>query len=647
MKKTTWMVPALLAGLTVGAAAQYRGTSIPHYAFPIQAATSLATEAHPAMLKLDASQAWRGIIYVTETIPAAPGTATLVYPEWVPGEHGPTGPIDELAELRFTAGGKPLAFSRDAVDMYAFHVTVPSGVNTITAQFTLIMNDGSGTMATRSIAVLNWNRALLYQQGVDSHTYFFAPSITLPNDWSFATALTPQGSPRDNTVQFQTLSLAMLQDSPLDMGRYEKKWPLGEIGSAPVELDAFAANPRDLDLPASLLDAYKRLPAEAFALYGSHHFAHYNALLTLSDQIGFEGIEHHQSSDNRAPDDFLTNSEESVVEGDLVPHEFSHSWNGKYRRPADLATPNFNVPMRTDLLWVYEGMNQYLGDMLSFRTGIRSEKEFSDYLAAMYGLMSVEPGRATTPVIALTTAAPFLYQATNAYSNISRTAGDFYTEGELVWFDADTLIRTLSHGQKSLDDFLHLYSAPAATEPITDTYTREQIEALLNQVQPYDWHQFFQTRIYDIAPQPPLDALTHAGWKLVYTDQPNSYLAAAARLADGDTVRWFDLGATLTATGVVKRLRQNSPAWDAGLAEGQTIVAVNGRKFSAGEIIAAIRQSQGNNQPITLEVSASGRFETVTVDYHGGVREPHLERIAGTPDLLAQIGAPHASSQTP
>jgi predicted metalloprotease with PDZ domain len=653
MKKSAFVaIPALMLALAAGAAAQsrpYRGTYIPHYAFPITAATSLAPESNPAVLRLDASQVWRGVIHATETIPVQPGAFTLVYPEWVPGEHGPTGPIDELAALRITANGKPLAWARDPVEMYSFHIDVPAGTNAVIAQFDVLMNDGSGVMATRSVAVLNWNRALLYQQGVDSHTYFIKPSIKIPANWTFATALTEAGNPGQDSpdAQFQTLSLAMLVDSPLDTGRYEKKWDLGEVSSAPVELDAFAANPRDLAIPAALLDAYKRLPAEAFALYGSRHFANYHALLTLSDQIGFEGIEHHQSSDNRAPDDFMINPAESVAEGDLVPHEFSHSWNGKYRRPADLATPNFQVPMRTDLLWVYEGMNQYLGDMLSFRTGIREEKDFPDYLAAQYAQMATEPGRSTTPVAALTTAAPFLYQATNQYSSISRTAGDFYTEGELVWLDADTIIRTLSHGTKSLDTFLHLYSQPTVTDPMTDTYTRAQIEALLNQVQPYDWHRFFQTHIYEIAPQPPADALTRAGWKLVYTAEPNSFLTAAESVEHGDTVRWYDLGATLTSAGVVKGLRQDSPAWNAGLAQGQTIVAVDHRSFSADELKHAIEQAQHNSQPIELEVAASGRYETLSVDYHDGLRNPHLERIPGTTDLLAQIAAPHTGAALP
>ncbi len=629
--------------LSLAASGQYyRGTYIPQYAYPIQAAASLAPESHPAVLQVDASQAWRGLLFVTETIPVKPGaTNTLVYPKWVPGEHGPTGPIDELAGLRFTAGGRALPFHRDSARMYAFHVAVPAGASKITAHFIAIMNEAGDTMATHTIAILNWNRALLYQDGVDSHTWFIRPSITLPAGWQYGTALNESGPTAGATAHFRTISLAMLVDSPLDMGRYVRKWQLGEIGGAAVYMDVFAGQPKDLDVPADVLAAYKRIPAEAATLYGSHHFANYHALLTLSNAIGFQGIEHHQSSDDRAPASFLTNKSLELIGGDLITHEFSHSWNGKYRRPADLATPNFQVPMRTDLLWVYEGMNQYLGDLLSFRAGIRDPKDYPEYLAQLYAQLATEPGRKTTPLIATTTAAPFLYQARNAYSSISRNSGDFYDEGELVWLDVDTLIRQLTHDQKSLATFLHLYSAPAATGPITKTYTLADIERLLNQVVPYDWHGFFQRHIYRISPLPPTAELARAGWKLVYNAQPNKFLAARAGRLRGGVIAWYDLGFNVDGRGVIGSLRQGSPAWNAGLAEGDRIAAVNDHQFSGAQLTYAITQALHNPQPIVLRVVGSGWFQKVEIDYHGGVRYPHLQRLPGVPDMLARIMAAH------
>ena len=639
------MVTASILSFALAAAAQYRGTYIPKYAYPIQAAKSLAPLSNPATLKVNATEAWRGILRVTERIPAIPGPFTLVYPKWVPGEHGPTGPIDELAALRITAGGQTVPWQRGQVDMYAFHFNVPAGARAITARFDWIMNEAGDRMATHTVAILNWNRAVLYQAGVDSHTWFVRPSITLPAGWQFGTALRERAAAPGAQHAFHTVSLAMLVDSPLDMGRYVKKWTLWRQGSAYVELDAFAGNPKDLQVSAATLAAYKRIPAEAFALYGSRHFANYHALLTLSDQIGFQGIEHHQSSDDRAPANFLTDPALALVGGDLITHEFSHSWNGKYRRPADLTTPNFQAPMRTDLIWVYEGMNQYLGDLLSFRTGIRKPQEYPEYLAALYAQLATEPGRATTPVIALTTTAPYLYQARNDYGSISRTSGDFYDEGELVWLDADTLIRQLSQGRKSLADFLRLYTQPAVSRPITKTYTLATIVRLLNQTQAYDWQGFFRKHIYDVAPQPPTSELARAGWKLEYNAQPNKFIAARAARLHGGAFDWYDLGFNANGQGVVASLREGSPAWKTGLAQGDRIAAVNGRKFSAAELAYAIQQAQHASAPITLQVIGSGWYEKLTIDYHGGLRYPHLARIPGTTDMLARIMAPHAGRQ--
>jgi predicted metalloprotease with PDZ domain len=602
-------------------------------------AASLAPRQHPATLVLDARQASRGIIYARETIPARAGDFTIVYPKWIPGEHGPTGPLGDLAAMRVSAGGSALRWRRDLVDMYEFHVDVPKGVQAITVDFDVLLNAPGDTMSTHSIAVLNWNRALLYQSNVDSHQYFVKPSIELPDGWSYGTALRDAARDGDR-VDFEATSLAMLVDSPLDMGEYVKKWDLWKDGSAYVQLDAFADDPKDLDFPHDLLAAYEHVPAEAFALYGSRHFADYHALLTLSDAIGFQGIEHHQSSDNRAPEDFLTNSQWALADGDLVTHEFSHSWNGKYRRPADLTTSNFQVPQKTDLLWVYEGMNQYLGDLLSFRSGIRKPSTYPEYLASIYAEMAYEPGRDTTPLIDLTIGAPYYYKAHGEYPSIRRTAGDFYTEGELLWLDVDTIIRRHSHGARSLDTFLHDYTLPAVTGPITKTYTRAQIESLLDRVQPYDWHAFFQEHVYEVAPEPPSDELQRSGWKLIFNGKPNEFIAA--REATRHQIdRWFDIGTILDAKGVVRNVREDSAAWKAGLAPGETIVAVNGRSFDESGLEDAVRAAQHSNAPISLIVTQNGWYQTLSVNYHDGIRYPHLQRIPGTTDMLAQIMAPH------
>jgi predicted metalloprotease with PDZ domain len=601
---------------------------------------SYATEQRPAVLVLDASQAADGIMRVHEQIPAMPGAFTLVYPKWIPGEHGPTGPLSDLAALRVSSNGTPLDWRRDSIDLYAFHVNVPAGAQAIDVDFDVLMNAPGDVMSTHSLALINWNRVLLYQDGVDSHQYFVKPSIEVPAGWDFATALRGP-APNGNRIDFAITSLNMLVDSPLDFGRYARKWDLWRDGSAFVQLDAFADYPQDLDIPNGLLNAYRRVPAETFAMYGSRHFIDYHALLTLSDAVGFQGIEHHQSSDNRAPDDFLTDPQESLSGGDLITHEFSHSWNGKYRRPADLTTPNFQVPQLTDLLWVYEGMNQYLGDVLSFRAGIREPKLYPEYLATVYAEMDFETGRMTTPLIDLTTGAPYFFEAHGSYPAIRRNAGDFYTEGELLWLDVDTIIRERSHGARSLDTFLHRFTEPATTGPIVLTYTRAQVESLLNGVESYDWHTFFEKYVYHTAVHPPSDELGRAGWKIAFTEKPNTFIAAE-QASDHGVIGWYAYGADINSEGVVRDVRENSPAWRAGLAPGMHILAVNNQQFSADVLDYALKRAQHSSPAVSLIATQTGWYQTLSLDYHGGIRYPHLERIAGTPDMLAAIVAPRA-----
>ena len=634
MNRIAALIGACIVASTAGVAAQ---TTL-----PFTAATPYATQSAPLTLSVDASLAARGIAYVHETVPVRAGAMTLVYPKWIPGEHGPTGPLNNLTSIRVKAGGTSLDWRRDSVDLYAFHVDVPSGVSALDVTFTVLMNAPGDVMSTHDVTVINWNRYILYQSGVDSHDYYVKPSIVVPSGWDFGTALRdPQRS--GNTVTFAVTALNQFIDSPLDMGAFVKKWTLWKGDGSYVELDAFAGRPQDLDVPQKMIDAYKRVPGEAFALYGSRHFADYHALLTLSDAIGFQGIEHHQSSDDRSPDDFLTNSQEALEGGDLVTHEFSHSWNGKYRRPADLTTPNFQVPQQTDLLWVYEGMNQYLGDLLSFRSGIRDYKDYPEYLASLYAEMDTETGRDTTPLIDLTTGAPYYYEARGDYHAIRRGAGDFYTEGELLWLDVDTIIRERSHGTRSLDTFLHAYSLPAVTGPIVKTYDRAQIEALLNETQPYDWHAFFQKYVYSIAVHPPTDELARAGWKLVYNDKPNTFIRAGESLRHSINA-WYSIGANIASrTGRVGDVRANSPAWQAGLAVGETIQAVDGQAFDPDVFDYALKHAERGSAPITMLVSQDGWFTTLTIDYHDGPLYPHLERISNTPDMLEAIMRPRTT----
>lgn len=635
------LIPALLAAALIGSSAitVAQTSDTDNFTPEVPTAAAYATQGDPMTLVLDARTASRGLMYSHMSIPVKPGAFTFVYPKWIPGEHGPTGPLADISQIRVTANGHALAWHRDVVDLYAFHVDVPSGVSRISVDFTVITNGRGDTMSSKNVAVINWNRDLFYQGNVNSHDYYVKPTILLPRGWGYATSLYGAHQTGDR-IDFDVTPLNRLIDSPLDMGRYFKHILLWHSGTATQWLDIFADKPQDLDFSPKVLDAYKHMPAQAFALYGSRHWTWYHSLLVLSNAIGFQGIEHHQSSDDRAPDDFLTNPQEQLRGGDLVTHELSHSWNGKYRRPWDLTTLNFQIPQRTDLLWVYEGMNQYLGDLLSFRSGIRNPKEYPEYLASIYAEMDNEPGRYTEPLIDTTTAAPYLYEASGQYSSLRRTAGDFYTEGELIWLDADTIIREKSGGKKSLDTFLHAFTEPAVTGPITKTYTRADVEKLLSSVVPYDWHAFFQRYVYEVSTHPPSGDLARAGWRLVYNSKPNTFIQAGEALSHSVNY-WYSLGVNITDKGDVEDVRENSPAWKAGLSPGVKVLAVNGQAWAPSVLAYAVKTAQHSSTNIAFIADNNGGVGTYTMSYHGGQRFPHLVRIAGKPDMLAKIMAAH------
>ncbi len=600
-------------------------------------AVSLATSANPMTLVLDAHDATRGIMIAHLTLPVKPGPFTFVYPKWIPGEHGPTGPLNDLADIHVSANGVTLAWSRDLVDFYAFHVDVPPNVGALDIDFNVLLNAPGDHMASTNTAVVNWNRDLVYQNDTNSQDVFVKASIILPAGWDFGTAL-PVAHRDGDRIEFAQVDLTTLVDSPLDCGLYAKHVGLWANGAAVAELDMFADRPSDLDLSQDTITTYKRMITETLAMYGSRHWNVYHSLLALSDTIDGQGIEHHQSSDDRASEDFLSNPQQQLAGGDLLAHEFSHSWNGKYRRPADLTTANFQIPMQTDLLWVYEGMNQYLGDVLTFRSGIRDRKLFPDYIASVYAAMDTEPGRLQDPLIDTAAAAPYLYLAKGDYSSLRRSSGDFYSEGELVWLDADTIIRETTSGHKSLDDFLHAYAGPPDSGPKVVTYTRADIENLLNSVSPYDWHGFFSRYVYNISEHPPADELERSGWKLVYNAEPNVFDDAGDSVGNQINL-WYSLGLQLDEDGSIVDVRDGAPAWRAGLSPGMKVVAIDGQEFSADVLQTALKAAQHLSASLAVLVEHDKWYRTYQVDYHGGLRHPHLARIPARPDMLAKIAA--------
>jgi predicted metalloprotease with PDZ domain len=599
-------------------------------------------------LSVDLTDAPRKILHAHLTIPVHPGPITLVYPEWIPGEHGPTGPISNFAGIVFTANGQTVAWQRDNVDMYAFHLDISQGVSSLDAKFDFLATAppsgfSAGASTSPNLAVLSWNELVLYPANTAADAVTIHPSIKFPEGWKFGTALT-QESKTGNTVQFKTVPLDMLIDSPVLAGKYFKEFPLAPEISPKHYLDMAGDGPEDLKITDDRLNAYSNLVREAGALYKSHHYDSYHFLLTLSDSVAHFGLEHHQSSDDRVEARMFLDDDLALLNGDLLPHEFTHSWNGKFRRPAGLATSNYQQPMKGNLLWVYEGLTQYLGDVLAARSGIWTAEQYRAHLAASAAEMDHRPGRTWRDLEDTAVAAQILYDTNNEWDNWRRSV-DYYPEGELIWLDVDTTIRRLSGNRKSLNDFCARFLGLGGnTGPKLVPYTFDDLVNALNAVQPYDWASFLRERLTTKSPHAPLGGITNGGYRIDYTSDPNEFNRAEESHERGVDA-WYSLGFR-TADNAIQDVLMGSPAYAAGLGPGMRLVAVNGRRATDELLRNAIDCTQNNGPEVELIVENAGYFKVVKIDYHGGQKYPHLVRESKTPDRLDDILKPLAKHET-
>lgn len=598
-------------------------------------------------LTVDATEAPRKVFHARLTIPATPGDFVLLYPKWIPGEHGPTGPVVDTAGIYFRAGGKALAWHRDPVDMYAYHVEVPPGVSSIDAAIDYLcpveMPGGfsAGSSATEKLAVISWNWLVFYPKGNGSDEVGVQASLKLPSNWQWASAL-PKTSSAPGAVEFAPASLTTLVDSPVLMGQYMKKIAL-QPGKTPAhELDIAADSAAALELDPQEAKDFDNLVAEAGALYGARHYREYHFLLTLSDHVAHFGLEHHESNDSRTSEAYLTDPSEWVLEASLLPHEYTHSWNGKYRRPAGLATPDYAAPMQGNLLWVYEGLTEYFGYVLTGRSGLQTPDQWREQIALIAMRYSHRPGRKWRSLEDTATAAQTLYDAPEAFSNYRRGV-DYYDEGALIWLEADTIIRQKSGGTKSMDDFAHLFHGGQNTPPEVKTYTFDDVVTALNQVQPYDWRGFLTDRVLNIAAQAPLAGIANSGWKLIYNDQPN-VIARMREQGEHGYDATASLGLVLGKDGAVEDAIEDGIAARNGIGPGMKIIAVNGRKYSQEFLLAAMREARSSHAAIQLLVENTDYYRTATLEYFDGPQEPHLLRDESKPDLLGAIIAPKATA---
>ncbi|MEP6549037.1 MAG: M61 family peptidase [Gammaproteobacteria bacterium] len=608
-----------------------------------QSAPATAGAAAAASVEVDARDAPRGIERTHLVLPVKTGKLTLLYPKWLPGDHSPDGPVAGISALKFSGNGQAIAWQRDLDNMYAFHLTVPAGVTSLDVTFEVdavlgATDNNALRTATESLALILWNQLVLYPAGSQSDALQYSAKLRLPSGWAFGTALPQVGSAGD-TIQFAPVSLTTLIDSPVLSGRHFKTVELG--GTPAVYLHLAADSDAAVDIPAATAGHLRKLVAETTALFGAIHYNEYHFLWTLSDQIGFEGIEHHQSSDNRTAERSLIDEDLRRSSGvmDLLPHEYVHSWNGKYRRPIGLATGNYDSPMRGNLLWVYEGLTQYLGMVLSARSGIASPEDARNAWAGAAASLQTHKGREWRSLEDTAIAAQIGYTVAPEWR--SRTRGnDFYLESAMLWLEADTLIRSTTQGAKSLDDFCRLFYGAPSTAPKVISYDFNDIVKALNTVMPYDWREFWTLRLNRLKPDAPLEGLTAAGWQVAFAPEPTA-VEKGDDAMEKSTDSNFSLGFVLKdEAAVIASVVTGTPADAAGVAPGSNLIAVNGRKYSKDVLQDALKAGGDDTRTIRLLLQKDELFRTVELHYAGHARHPLLERNPAAPDLLTTILSP-------
>jgi predicted metalloprotease with PDZ domain len=600
--------------------------------------------AYPGEIQLavDASDISRRIIHVHESISGIGAEPVLLYPKWLPGTHAPEGPIDRFAGLRISANGTAVSWTRDPADVYAFHVHSGPGVKSLDVDFDYLSPTGSNVgdpEISRELLMIEWNELVLYPAGYFVRRIPVQASLTLPAQWQFASALESVLASGART-QFAPVSLETFIDSPVYAGRYAARFDLDPGSAVPVHLDVFADRPELLAVSPEQLEAHRALVQQAYKLFGSHHYAHYDFLYSLSDQIQQSGLEHQQSSENGADPEAFTQWDHTAQDRDLLPHEFTHSWNGKFRRPADLWTPNYSVPMQDSLLWVYEGQTQYWGQVLAARSALRSRQQAFDQLALTAAYYQIQAGRKWRALQDTTNDEIINPRRPQSWRDWQRFE-DYYDEGALIWLDADTLIRERSQGKRSLDDFARAFFGIQDGSVTTVTYTFGDVVKALNAVEPYDWSGFLRERLDAVARPAPLDGLQRGGYRLIFTDTPSDYLKVSDEQRKHVNLL-FSIGIEIDdkdKEGSVTEVLWDSPAFKANLTADSQILAVNGVAYSADVLKDAIRSARASTPPIELIVKTGDRFMVARLDYHGGLRYPHLERDPAVPARLDDIMA--------
>lgn len=610
-------------------------------ALGVSGAVAAAVPPTPITVHVDARRCDERVLHVREVLPAKPGVLAISYPNWIPGFHGPVGQIVDVAGIRTSVNGALVEWRRDDLDLHTLRVTVPPGGHDVTLDFDVLLGSDEGgedqaRCSSAQLLMLDWCLTVFAPKGAPAATIPFRASLTLPEGWDHASAL-PELRGESRALEFATVSLEELVDSPVLAGRYFRHIPLDPGGFTTLEV---ACDSRaGLAFGDAVIEAHARLTREAFAMFGGAHQRRYRFLVALSDHIAPYALEHHESSDNRMPERAWVDDGERLEQSALLPHEYAHSWNGKYRRPAGLATADYGAPMRDEMLWVYEGLTQYLGWVLTARSGLCDSSQASHLLAWIASTQAATTGRAWRPLVDTAIEADALYRSMAAGSHWRRGT-DFYDEGALVWLEVDATIRRLTNGARSLDDFLRAFHGGNGA-PVVKPYTLDDVVTGLNAVAPNAWAEFLRTRVYRVRPEAPYAGLEAAGWKVVFRDSITDVIEAHEKSGKSIDLL-YSLGLQLTEAGVIADVVSGTPAGRAGVPATGKLLAVNGRRWNTDVLLDAVRAT-AQGEPITLLVENADYLRSYALDYDGGARYPVLERIAGTPDRLADIFAPRTA----
>ncbi|HVP13332.1 MAG TPA: M61 family peptidase [Phycisphaerae bacterium] len=628
-------------------------TSIWAIVLPALAAKALAgpDQSVPMMrLSVNAADAPRRILHARQVLPVTPGPLTLVYPKWIPGEHGPTGPINDLVDLKLTAGGSAsgeLPWRRDEADMYAIQCKVPADTKEVVAAFDFLTPSSSGGVfsagpsTSAKLAVISWNQVVLYPQGKSPRDLQITAELTVPTGWKIATAL-PVAEQHGERTTFKPVSLETLVDSPVQCGAYLKDVPVGPSNSPPHFLHIACDSPEGLEFDESFKEGMDRLVAEAGAMFGSRHYRSYHWLLTLSDHVAHFGLEHHECSDNRAAERLLLDETLRLANVDLLPHEYIHSWNGKYRRPLGMTIKDYQDPERTRLLWVYEGLTDYLDIVLSARSGLCSEDEFLDTLAMYAQYTRNVRGRSWRPLQDTAVSFQLFDTARSDGATRRRSGWDVYVEGALIWLEVDCIIREETRNQRSLDDFCRRFFGGPDGPPTVKIYKFNDVVADLNAVAPYDWPELLDRRVRQTSNAPLVDGIERAGWKLAYDFTPSRMHEVSDREWLEATDLSASIGILVKDDGTIVDVVPDEAADRAGIGPGMKVVAVNERRFTPEVLRSAIAATAEGNSPLQLLMENADYFHSYPLDYNGGEKYPCLKRNKDKPDLLADIVKPRA-----